>query len=537
MPRKCASMNTREATFQWMEARGIRALFGNPGSTELPFLVELPESVRYVLALQESVAIAMADGYAQASGKPAMVNLHVAPGLGNAIGMLYTALKNRSPLIVTCGQQDTRHMFHEPLLAGDLVGMARPVTKYACEVAQPADVPDALEQAYHLALTPPRGPVFVSIPMNFWDAPAEPPRLRALQPPGMPQGLERVIDALTASQKPALVLGAGVGSAGAVQEAVALAEKLGCAVYHAPINSRLAFPTDHPLYEGMLLPAVPRLLQTLQPYDFVLVVGAPLFLLYPYFPGALLPPDVRAMLITNDPLEASRAPAEAAFVGDIKAALGWLAEHVPARDYTLPSRAVEEARRRSEATRARSQMGTFYVLYTLARCLPKNAIIVDEAVSASLCLREYVRIPTTGDYYTSGSGGLGWAMPAAVGIKMAQPDRPVVCVIGDGSVMYSVQAIWSAVQENAPVLFLVLNNRAYNILKSFAKAFYPGSESRLQGMDVPHLDLAALARGMGASAERIDSPDALEEVLPRALQADQPILLDVWVDPAVPNLF
>ncbi|MCS7066313.1 MAG: thiamine pyrophosphate-dependent enzyme, partial [Fimbriimonadales bacterium] len=371
----------------------------------------------------------------------------------------------------------------------------------------------------------------------FWDAPAEPPRLRALHPPGMPQGLERVVEALTAAQKPALVFGAGVGGAGAVPEAVALAEKLGCTVYHAPINSRLGFPTDHPLYEGMLLPAVPRLLQTLSQHDFVLVVGAPLFLLYPYFPGALLPPGVRAMLITDDPLEASRAPAEMAFVGDLKAALSWLAEQVPSRSYTPPSRAVEEARRRSEATRARNQMGTFYVLHTLARYLPKNAILVDEAVSASLCLRDYVRIPADGEYYTSGSGGLGWAIPAAIGIKLAQPDRPVVCVIGDGSVMYSVQALWSAVQESAPVLFLVLNNRAYNILKSFAKAFYPGSESRLQGMDVPHLDLVAVVRGMGALAERIETPDALEEAIPRALQADQPTLLDVWIDPTVPSLF
>ena len=223
-------MNIREATFEWMRARGIRYIFGNPGSTELPFLVNLPDGVRYVLALQESIALAMADGYAQASGQPALVNLHVAPGLGNAMGVLFTALKNRAPLIVTCGQQDTRHIFHEPLLSGDLVGMARPVTKWAYEVKHAADVPDALEQAYHLAMTPPRGPVFVSIPMNFWDAPAEPPRLKTLHAPDAPQGLEAVAEALTAAQKPALVCGAGVGGAGAVAEAVALAEKLGCAV-------------------------------------------------------------------------------------------------------------------------------------------------------------------------------------------------------------------------------------------------------------------------------------------------------------------
>ena len=528
-------MNIREATFEWMQARGIRYLFGNPGSTELPLLVNLPDGVRYVLTLQESIALAMADGYAQASGQPALVNLHVAPGLGNAMGVLFTALKNRAPLIVTCGQQDTRHIFHEPLLSGDLVGMARPVTKWAYEVKHAGDVPDALEQAYHLAMTPPRGPVFLSIPMNFWDAPAESPRLRTLHPPEAPQGLEVVADALTAAQKPALVCGAGVGGAGAIDEAVALAERLGCTVYHAPLNSRMGFPTNHPLYEGMLLPATPRLMQTLSQHDFVLVVGAPVFLLYPYFPGGMLPPGVGAMLITDDPQEASRAPVTHALVGDIRRALTELASRVPPRDYKMPSRAVEEARRRSEATRARNAMGAFFVLHTLSRHLPENAVVVDEAVSSSLCLREFVRLAPTNDYYTSASGGLGWAMPASIGIQMAQPDRPVVCVIGDGSVMYSVQALWNAREENAPVLFLVLNNGAYNILKSFTAAFYPGS--RVQGLDVPHVDLVSIAEGMGVHAERLTTPESVEEAIPRALEMRQPVLLDVAIDRTVPNLF
>ncbi|MFN4032981.1 MAG: benzoylformate decarboxylase [Fimbriimonadales bacterium] len=530
-------MNIREATFEWMRARTIRHIFGNPGSTELPFLVSLPEGVRYVLGLQESIALAMADGYAQASGKPALVNLHVAPGLGNAMGVLFTALKNRAPLIVTCGQQDTRHIFHEPLLSGDLVSMARPVTKWAYEVKHAADVPDALEQAYHIASAPPRGPVFVSIPMNFWDAPAQPPRVKALHPPSAPQELTPVLDALAAAQRPALVCGAGVGGANALHEAVALAEKVGCAVYHAPLNSRIGFPTNHPLYEGMLLPATPRLLQTLSQHDFVLVVGAPVFLLYPYFPSGMLPDGVRAMLITDDLQEAARAPVEHAFVGDIKQALAALTAHAPQRDYKMPSRTVEEARRRSEATRARSKMGAFFVLHTLAQHLPPNAVIVDEAVSSSLCLREFVRLGAANDYYTSASGGLGWAMPASVGIQMAQPDRPVVCAIGDGSVMYSVQALWSAREENAPVLFLVLNNGAYNILKSFTMAFYPGNEGNMQGLDVPHLDLVDIARGMGVCAERIATPEALEEALPRALASGLPTLLDVQIDPTVPSLF
>ncbi|MFN3689453.1 MAG: thiamine pyrophosphate-dependent enzyme, partial [Fimbriimonadales bacterium] len=214
-----------------------------------------------------------------------------------------------------------------------------------------------------------------------------------------------------------------------------------------------------------------------------------------------------------------------------------LAARVPPRDYPLPSRTVEAARRRSDAARARSKMGVPFVLQTLARHLPDNAIVVDEAVSASLCLREFVRLGTANDYYTSASGGLGWAMPAAVGIKMAQPERPVVCVIGDGSAMYSIQALWSAREENAPVLFLVLNNGAYNILKSFTMAFYPGSEGHMQGLDVPHLDLVQIAQGMGVRAERLATPEAVEDALPRALSPAEPILLDVLIDPTVPSLF
>ncbi|MDM7461878.1 MAG: thiamine pyrophosphate-dependent enzyme, partial [bacterium] len=327
------------------------------------------------------------------------------------------------------------------------------------------------------------------------------------------------------------------GGANALPEAVALAEKVGCAVYHAPLNSRIGFPTKHPLYEGMLLPATPRLLQALSQHDFVLVVGAPVFLLYPYFPGGMLPDGVRAMLITDDLQDAARAPVEYAFVGDIKQALAALAAQAPQRDYKMPSRTVDEARRRSEATRARGKMGAFFVLHTLAQHLPPNAVIVDEAVSSSLCLREFVRLGAENDYYTSASGGLGWAMPASVGIQMAQPDRSVICVIGDGSVMYSVQALWSAREENTPVLFVVLNNGAYNILKSFTMAFYPGNEGNMQGLDVPHLDLVDIARGMGVPAERIATAEALEEALPRALGSGQPMLLDVLIDRTVPSLF
>jgi benzoylformate decarboxylase len=530
-------VNIRDAMYEWMKARGIRYMFGNPGSTELPLLIDFPETARYALALQESIALAMADGYAQVSGTPGLVNLHVAPGLGNAMGVLFTAMKNRSPLIVTCGQQDTRHLILDPLLSGNLVGMARPVTKWAYEVVQPQDVIAVMEQAYLTAMTPPRGPVFISVPMNFWDAPGEVPPLRRLNPPGVPQGLETLAQTLASAQNPALVIGASVDAANAWEETIQLAEKRRCTVYSAPLNSRAGFPTHHPLFRGMLLPAAPRLQQMLAAHDVILVVGAPVFLLYPYFPGAITPPTAQTFLMTDDPSDAARAPVAASFVGDIKSTLAALVGQIPQNEIPMPSRAAEEAKRRSEAARTKSRMGVPFVLQTLARHLPPDTILFDESVSSSLILRETLPVRQPRSYFTSGSGGLGWAMPAAVGAKLAQPDRPVVCVIGDGSVMYSVQALWSAANEKANVKYLVLNNSGYSILKSFTKAFYPGMEGTVPGLDVPVLDLVSVAQGLGIHAERVEHPDQLDAALQRTMEAGSPVLLDVQIDKTVPNLF
>lgn len=512
-------------------------MFGNPGSTELPLLIDFPKTARYALALQESIALAMADGYAQVSGTPGLVNLHVAPGLGNAMGVLFTALKNHSPLIVTCGQQDTRHLILEPLLSGDLVGMARPATKWAYEVVQPQDVIAVLEQAYLTAMTPPRGPVFISVPMNFWDAPGEVPPLRTLNPPGIPQGLETLAQTLASAQNPALVIGASVDAMGAWEEAVQLAEKRRCTVYSAPLNSRAGFPTHHPLFRGMLLPAAPRLQQALAAHDVILVVGAPVFLLYPYFPGAVTPSTAQTFLLTDDPADAARAPAAAAFLGDLKGALATLTGLIPQNTAPPPSRAAEEAKRRSEAARTKAKMGVPFVLQTLARHLTPDTILFDESVSSSLTLRNYLPIRQPGSYFTSASGGLGWAMPAAVGAKLAQPERPVICVIGDGSVMYSVQALWSAANEKANVKYLVLNNSGYSILKSFTKAFYPGMEGTVPGLDLPVLDLPSLAQGMGVPSERVEHPDELDTAIRRMMETERPVLLDVQIDKTVPNLF
>ncbi len=531
-------MRVREAVFRWIRERKIPFAFGNPGSTEIPFLVGLEEVTHYVLGLHEGVVVAMADGYAQGAGRPALVNLHTAPGLGNALGALHTAKRNRTPLVVTVGQQDSRHLAQEPLLSDDLVALARSQVKAAYRAVQARDVPGLLERAWLEAAAPPPGPVLVSIPADFWDAEAEPVRPRTLHPPGAPQGLEVLAEALARAQNPALIYGAGVDRTGAWEAGIALAEALRADVFGAPLTARVPFPTDHPLYRGMLAPAAPRIAQALLGHDLVAVFGAPLFLLYPYLPGSPLPPTVREVyLVTDDPHDAARAPTGTAFLGDVGAALAALAERVPRRPGPLPSRAAERARLRAEAARSKARMGLPFVFQTLARRLPPEGIVVDEAISASLLLRAHVPIRRPGGYFTAASGGLGWGMPAAVGLKLARPERPVVAVVGDGSALYGIQALWSAAQEGTPVVFLILNNGGYAILKSYTRAFYPGQEARVPGLDLPHLDLVALARGMGVEARRVEAPDALEEALGAALAADGPVLLDVQVDRRVPDLF
>ena len=554
------------ATHQWMRDRDVRHVFGNPGSTELGFLAGLEQTAKYVLGLQESLVVAMADGFAQASGRPALLNLHTAAGLGNAMGMLVNARQNRSPLVVTAGQQDMRHLFREPFLSGDLVGIARPLCKWAYEVTRSQDVVPALERAWLLASASPPGPVFVSIPMDLWSGPAETVVPQNMAPLGTPGGLDRVAGALAAARRPAIVVGAVVDRVGGWSDAIVLAEKLGCAVYTSPMAGRIGFPTDHPLYRGMLLPAAPRMRQALSAHDVVVLLGGPAFPTYPYLPGPAKPDSCLAFLVTDDVQEAARAQVEESFLGHVGGALGYLAAAAPDKDLPLPGRATDpeqqqsraaqsgaaqsgaaqsgaaraetgrSAAGRAEADPVKALMGSAHVLRALARILPQEAVLVDESVSASTLTRAIIPIREPGGYFSAGVGGIGWGMPASIGIKLALPGRPVVCIIGDGSSMYSIQALWTAASLKLPITYVVLDNAQYVILKAYAKAFHPGEE-HVPGLDLPGLDLVTIARGMGVDGERVSEPAALDGALERGMAAGKPYMVVVNVDGAVPSLF
>lgn len=526
-------VSVREATFDLLRSLGVRRVFGNPGSTELPFLRDFPDDFDYVLGLQEASVLAMADGYAQATGEPALVNLHTAPGLGNAMGAMVNAHHTRTPIVVTAGQQDRRHLALEPLLHGRLTELARPYVKWSHEPARAEDVPKALARAFHTAAQEPQGPVFVSIPMDDWEAEVELVGARKVsrRMAPDPDALRGFVDTLRQAARPALVAGDGAGRNGAWEETVALAEKLRAPVYNEPTCARASFPHDHPLFSGHLAPSRKAVREQLAGHDVVLVLGAAVFKYYPHTPGAFVEPGTTVLQVTDDPEEATRAATGESVVANVALAARVLADSLPAPERPLPGR-----RPAPETPASAHPIPVDFLMHTLAAVLPGNAVVVNEAVSSEGMLRRHVPITRPNSFFGSAGsgGGLGFALPGAVGIQLAMPDRPVVCVVGEGASMYAVQALWTAARYGIPVTFVVVNNSQYAILKSFASG--SGIEGGIPGLDLPDLDPAAVARAFGVPARTVEDPGKLAHALEDALSSGGPFLLDVLVDRRVLDL-
>lgn len=521
----------REATFDLLRRLGMTTVFGNPGSTELPFLQDFPDDFRYVLGLQEATALGMAEGFAQGSGNAALVNLHTGPGLGNAMGAMITTAHNKTPLVVTAGQQDRRHIALEPLLTGELVELAKPYVKRSFEPLRAADVPGEIRRAYHTAMQHPRGPVFLSIPMDDWDAAAEPlpdhDVVHRTAPD--PEAVERFSRTLAEARAPAIVAGAGVDRAGSFHDTVALAEKLAAPVWQDPISALASFPQDHPLFQGHLPPAQRGLADTLSGHDVVLVLGAPVFRYYPYVPGPTVAAGTRVLHVSEDPEEAARAAVGTSLVGDIGLAVQGLVGLLPQTDRRPPP--AQEAPPEPDPG---TPISVEYLMHTLAGVLPEGAALFDETASSKAKLHRYIRFNRPGAYHTSAAGGLGFCMPGSVGFKLADPGKPVVCIIGDGSSMYSIQALWSAARYGSDVAFIVVNNKGYSILKGFRDAI--GAGDRVPGLDVEDVDFVGVAAGLGVAGELVERGEDLLPACKRALNAGRPYLLNVVVDPEVPTL-
>jgi benzoylformate decarboxylase len=550
----------RDATLQLLRAYGMTTIFGNPGSTELPMLTQLPDDFTYVLGLQELAVVGIADGFAQASGRVAHVNLHTGPGVGNAVGGILNARANRSPLLITAGQQARAQITIEATLTNTEATLGpAPYVKYAHEPPRAQDVPTALARAIHHAMLPPRGPAFVSIPMDDWAAEADEDRsvhardrvVHGRVAPD-PVALAALADRLRAAARPALVVGPEVDASGAWEDVVALAQEQRLAVWAPPVTggSRIGFPEAHAQFQGILPPAIGPLAQTLEGHDLVLVVGSQVFAYYPYIPGPLLPAGTELVALTADMTDAARAPMGEVILGDVGLALSALRERAgvadPARRPVPGPRAQPQAPPEPPGSEAGAGAGAGAgrlsleaTLDALAHAWPADGICVAEAPSAMLALRDRLRLSRPASWYFSASGGLGFGIAAAVGVQMAQPDRPVVCVLGEGSAQYGITALWTAVAYRVPVTFLVLRNDEYAILKWFAKLTSsdmtsPGVTSSdgeppyPPGLDLPGLDTAAIARAYGVDARDVNDAEALVAALHEAICAlDGPRLIQV----------
>ncbi|MET0280451.1 MAG: benzoylformate decarboxylase [Steroidobacteraceae bacterium] len=514
----------REVTTGLLRELGMRRIFGNPGSTELAFFRDFPADFDYVLALQESVAVGMADGYAQATRTAALVNLHSAVGVGHAMGNIFTAYRNRTPLVITAGQQARSLLLLDPFLYSDqATELPKPYVKWSVEPALAADVPRAIHRAWHIAMTPPCGPVFVSIPSDDWDADCEPLAVREVAHVQRADAgaLTRLAQQLRASRKPVFVVGAAVDRDCAWDDMVRLAEMHGAPVWVSPLIGRCAFPEDHPLFAGFLPAFREEIHRRLAGHDLLLAAGAPLFTYHAPGAGPFAPEGLQLHQLTEDADAAAGAVAGNSILGNVGLAL---------RELVAAGRGAAPAGQAGRAAVAdlplADPLTDRLLLQTLARLREPDSIIVEEAPSSREPMHDHLPILRPETFYTCSSGGLGHGLPAAVGVALARPAAKVIALIGDGSAMYAIQALWSAVQLRVPLAIIVVNNGRYEALRHFSSRF--GIE-RPVGTELPGIDFVGIARAQGCEALRVTRAAELEPALRTALQAKLPVLVDVVV--------
>ncbi|HEY5701401.1 MAG TPA: thiamine pyrophosphate-binding protein [Gammaproteobacteria bacterium] len=546
-------MNTitgRAAFVRLLEDEGITHLFGNPGTTELPIMAALAEgsSLSYVLGLQESLVVAMADGYARASGKLAACNVHVAPGLGNAMGSLYNAKWIGSPVIVTAGQQEQGHGLTEPLLYDPLVPIAAPLVKWAVEVTRIQDLPRIVHRAAKIALTPPTGPVFISLPGDILNDEAEldlgkstrvDTRVRPAQ-----ATLEQLAARLRAAKRPVIISGHEVATSDALDEAARLAEVLGAPVYQQTVPHGAHFYSEHPHFMGALSRDQKQVRAALAPFDLVFCLGADVLRMSVYSPVDPLPDGMPIVQIGLRDWEMGKNyPAEIALRCELKETLRALLpilEVVRDTDRTSasangPAAGNWQARRqqlreKTIAAPTQTPIDPALLMLRVVEALPTNAVVVDEGILSTRTLHDFLPFRDPRCFFGLASGGIGFALPGAIGIQLAQPDRPVVAIIGDGSAMYSIQALWTAAHLKLPITYVICNNASYRIIKERLRAFH--GSNQFIGMDFndPPIDFVALAESMGVKACRITDAEEISTAVREATASGLPRLLDVVVD-------
>ena len=553
-----ARLAGKRAVMEMLRAEGVEYIFGNPGTSEGPLidaLEDFPE-ITYVLAVQEGAAMGMADGYARSTGKPSFVNLHIQTGLANGLSLLHNASESGTPMVLTSCNNDVRKLAEGRT---DLVEMTRQFTKWSAEVTHPEQVPAVLRRAFNEAKTPPTGPVYVAFSANALDDEAEVEIVPSSQgyfrtaPDAV--AIDKASRMLEEAERPVMLVGERLAHSRGTAEAVRVAEMVGARVY-APFYSEMNFPSGHPQFLGPasgLLPAGRALLSS---SDVVLCVGANVSSGYFYTSGRALERDTGLIHVDSDPREVGRSePTDLGIIADPKTALAHLADSLEsnmtgsareaAKGRAAAAAEEKQAQKQAWAKRLRerwslSPMSTERMMTEVAGVLPGDAIIADDSVTTRASVQGAIELNEPGCVFGERGGSLGWGMGGALGLKLANPDRPVVAIVGDGSAMMTVQALWTAVNEGIPVVYVICNNRSYRILKLNMGTYKrhilndEAPESRYIGMDFPApFDFEGIAASFGVDSRRIEDPADLAPAMKRALDLGEPALLDVVIDGSV----
>jgi benzoylformate decarboxylase len=547
----------KQLFLQSLVNNGVRYIFGNPGTTEVTLIDALEDyaEIEYILALHEGIAVGMADAYAIATGQVSVVNVHVAPGLGNGLGMLFNALEGRSPILVTAGEPDTRLRLREPLLSHDLVAMAAPLTKWSVRAERADELPLLLHRAFKVAKEPPSGPVFIALPVSVMEeesgALVLPPTALFTRTRPDPEALEKAADLLLAAKAPVMICAEGVFRSGAQDELVAVAELLGAPVWNTLLTAAVNFPTNHPQFRGELADNHETIRRRLGEPDAVLLVGGRFFREVFYAPGSPWPEEAAVIQIDAAPQAVARNyPVTVGLVADPKMALQELYAIMSSRateefldasadrcEQLARLEALEQDQSRTqlhEAWDARP-MTPARLMHELRAALPEDVTVVVEMTTGRADLLRTLPFERPGDYYGSRGGGIGQGLPGALGFQLAHPDRPVLAISGDGSSLYSIQALWTAAHYHLPVVFLILKNRAYHIVKRnldrHRRYFGVSGKQGYPFMDLtdPDIDYIQLASGFGLPAQRVKEPEELGPVLQEAFDSAGPCLLEVLV--------
>ena len=543
----------RSAFLSILRSEGVTHLFGNPGTTELPIMHALKDypEIKYILGLQESIVVAMADGYSRATGKLSVCNVHVAPGLGNAMGAIYNAKFVGSPVILTAGQQEQGHGLMEPMLYGPLVQMAEPLVKWAIEVTRLEDLPRILRRAAKIALAPPTGPVFISLPGDILNAEAEidlgkPSRIKYNITPDK-ETLEDIKNRILKANNPVIISGHEIAQTGGFNEISNFSEMIGAAVYQQTVPHGSHYPSEHKTYVGVMPRSQAQVKKILENYDLLICVGSDVLRMSVWSSIEPLPKNMSIIHIGIRDWElAKNYHTEQAILGNVKTTLINLNKILSNNlDKTYKNNAVIRIKKieknnwsknKKDLTSKTSKDKNIipitpnWLMMTLAENISSNNIVVEEALVSSRSLLNFLPFKNHKDFYGLASGGIGWAVSGCIGVSLANKNKTIVAIIGDGSSMYAIQSIWTAAHYNLPIIYVIANNQSYRIIKERLEGFH--NNTNFVGMDFnkPKIDFVKIANSMGVEATQVSEPKSLKSLFKKAFKYKKPYLIEVMVD-------